>query len=293
MGQPVMKLSSAARRWHNQLPAWILQDPNFKQLRQQFRHTLQAIANACDAPSSSGGSLRVAFGGRELIEAAGCSPATFWRHCKRLEQLGYVVLLGRGGTIGSRNYGNQYGIPGRPGGLDHCRCRHEWRRMVRGPDGKLRPEVVRPGEQPSLWSPTPKKWDGGSLKVGRGSSHSETPPSHIPPPGYETTMVSSNRSTAKKRTAQAYWRVPAGALDNPRSLMDLFAEAVDLGIIAGSDHARLYFVSAAVHARRMAKTNPPGLFASIIRTYPQQSLYISQVDEDQARRWLRQAGATG
>ena len=91
-----------------------------------------------------------ALGGRELIEAAvGANRqgqprrSTFWLHIRKLETLGFVALLMRGGVVGSRSVSNVYGIPGRPGGLDHRRSDRELVRMVADRNGRLRPESGR------------------------------------------------------------------------------------------------------------------------------------------------------
>lgn len=99
------------RPWHNRLPVWILADdakrPQRHRLKASHWRTLQAIADRCDAPDAAG-NLAGAFGGGPLAESAGCSLRSLWNHVNRLERLGYVITLGRGGTIGRRKIGRAH-----------------------------------------------------------------------------------------------------------------------------------------------------------------------------------------
>jgi len=151
------------------IPPWIVGDENFHKLKSPQKHTLQGICNSCNESTlchasdlcheselahASPGAVRDlvgAFGGQPLMEACGCNPRTFWRHLKKLEALGYVVTLSRGGTIGGKNYGNQYGVPGQRGSLQPRRANREMRRMIRGADDRFRPDVIQPGDQITIW----------------------------------------------------------------------------------------------------------------------------------------------
>jgi hypothetical protein len=58
--------------------------------------------------------------------------------------------------------------------------------------------------------------------------------------------------------------VPADLADTGR-LLELYAQAVALGLVAASEWGRLRFVAAAEHARSIGTANPCGLFAALIR----------------------------
>jgi len=73
-----------------------------------------------------------------------------------------------------------------------------------------------------------------------------------------------------------------------RSIMRLFGlhrEAVGRGLAKSGDAGELEFFAAAVHAVRIAKANPCGLFATIVRKGLWS--FVSQSDEDHARGRLR------
>lgn len=281
----------APSRWHNHLPEWIVDDPAFIELRPMVQRTLQAIANRCDAHKDG---FIGAFGGSSLQVEIGISRATFWRYLNALERLGFVVTLARGGTFNGKNYGNQYGIPTSRGSLDHRRCQREVRVMRRGEDGKLRPQVITAGSQLRLWHPDPvSQRDGGSLTVRRGLSHGETPPYPCEYPcdsgGVASAVngggVSAGSRKRRRRPAYRLSRVVEGDLRSSCRLMTLFDRACDRGLIGRSDHDRLLFFAAAVHARRVGKDNPPGLFAAIVNRG--MWLNISQQDQLEANEWLK------
>lgn len=281
----------AVSRWHNHVPEWIVNDPSFISLRPQLRQTLQAIANRCDARSDG---LIGAFGGSTLQQEIGISKATFWRHLKSLEPLGYVVTLARGGTFNGKNYGNQYGIPTSRGSLDARRCQREVRVMQRCEDGKLRPKVITPGSQMVIWQPDPvSKRDRGCLNLRLPPSQTETPPSPCGLPGGSGGVasalnggcVSNDSRNRRRRAAYRLSRVVGDDLRSLGRLLMLYTRACDGGIIERSDHHRLMFVAAAVHAKRVGKDNPPGLFASIVNRG--MWVYIGQQDQLDANDWLK------
>ena len=124
--------------WHNKLPAWIKADPTYHCLRQGPRHTLQVMADRCDAPPRDetgeiigSAPLLVCFGGRRLRDACGCGSRTVWRHLGKLIELGYVVPLSHG--VG--RLANIYGVPGRRGDLDLYSAEQGERRGT-GPGGR-------------------------------------------------------------------------------------------------------------------------------------------------------------
>lgn len=291
MAQPALANTTPARagssrRWHNSLPAWIGQDAGFKGLCSSVRQTLQAIADACDPPKpGDGGSLTAAFGSKPLYEAAGCSRPTFWRHVKLLLAQGYVVQLGRGGTIGSSTYGNVYAVPGRRGCLDSRRCQPRMMRMVRHDDGKFRPEVLEPGVQATLWGPQeavdnlsdsceqPPSCSQPSIKTRReGSSQNETTPSQNETPPYphespneknhggltenrqrHRTGKGNNNNGARtekpqqRRRRRGRTHVDADDLTSMPHLLNLFKAFVDQGVVQDGQNSRLEFVAMAEH----------------------------------------------
>jgi hypothetical protein len=58
--------------------------------------------------------------------------------------------------------------------------------------------------------------------------------------------------------------VPEDLKDTSR-LLELYEQAVDLGLVTASEHDRLRFVAAAEHARVIGTKNPCGLFARLVR----------------------------
>ncbi|MCG8407782.1 MAG: hypothetical protein MI923_21490 [Phycisphaerales bacterium] len=297
-----LKHHQSANRWHNHLPAWITQHAEYQRLRQPFRQTLQGIANSCDVPHSDG-SLIGAFGGERLLRACGCSRSAFWRHLTKLERLGFVVTLGRGGTYGSRNYGNQYGIPGQYGALDNRRCRREMRRMIRGRDGILRPEVIAPGDQVTIWPNAPNhspshfdvksgtgvvsKWDGGRVKVRRGSSQSGTPPSPIPSPHGSMKSMGDGACSGQSRRRPRIRHFSIEDLTDTDRLLELYADSVRRELVEDSQAGRLKFVAMAEHALHWGKAiDKCRVFAGNVNNG--RWLLITQADEDLANRRLKQ-----
>jgi len=296
MAQAARRLIDGAergRRWHNALPEWIEVSPEFARLRQSHRRTLQAIADACDGPNATG-DLLVAFGGGELAARAGCSVRTLWRHVRRLEAAGFVVCVGRGGVIGDRNYGNQYGVPGARGSLDRRRARRAMRRMIAGPDGVYRPIETAPGEQVTLWRESvtdgggsDKLTRGGSDKLSRGSCQTDTLPSPIPSPMVKNHGVSRQNWSGKRRRRRLPNIAPADLADTGR-LLGLWRTAATRGLVDASEAGRLRFVAAAERALRVA-TEQGGravaIFAGIVLRGCWENL--SGEDEDAAQVRLR------
>ena len=114
-----MKRGTVERvNWHNALPSWIRADSAYQELPQGVRHTLQTIANLCDKPSEGCELLLVCFAGERVYASCGCARATFKRHVQKLNSLGYVVPLTRGGG----RLATVYGVPGERGQLDQHRA---------------------------------------------------------------------------------------------------------------------------------------------------------------------------
>jgi hypothetical protein len=59
--------------------------------------------------------------------------------------------------------------------------------------------------------------------------------------------------------------VVAADLADTGRLLELFAQAVALGLVPASEWGRLRFIAAAEHARSIGTTNPCGLFAQLVR----------------------------
>jgi hypothetical protein len=68
-------------------------------------------------------------------------------------------------------------------------------------------------------------------------------------------------------------------------LLDLHGQAAQKGLVGGSEADRLKFVALAEHARVVGKTNPPGLFAALLRRGA--FAFITQAEEEAARRRLK------
>lgn len=77
----------------------------------------------------------------------------------------------------------------------------------------------------------------------------------------------------------------------PARLEVLFEEARRRGLTRDGEAARLCFHSAAAHALRVGRRNPPGLFVSIVRRGLWS--FISAVDEEVARKLTRPNGLPG
>jgi hypothetical protein len=78
--------------------------------------------------------------------------------------------------------------------------------------------------------------------------------------------------------------VKIGDLENPNRLAALFVDAERRGMVKRCEADQLAFFAAAEHSRRVGQKNPPGLFASLVRT--RYYGYIAQGDEDAARRTI-------
>ena len=304
---------TAQRRWVEPLPAWIMDDPAYASLRAQQRATLRGVAAACQT-SDAAGNLLGAFGGQDMIAAAGCSRATFWRHLRRLMDLGYVIQLGTGGCYDNKSYGNQYGIPGRRGALDDRACRRDMRRMVQGADGRYRSTVTPSGAQAPLWpAETHKATDRAadpSLGLRRGAPQNETAPQNeahpqplvvggaartqpvgataqneAPHGNYHGNYSGKDHGASRRRDRGK--RLPhfeAAELDDTACLMRLFEVAVERGLVERSQSDRLRFVGAAEHARRVAR-DPVRLFAHVVNEG--RWLFVSCEDESAANERIK------
>ena len=73
-------------------------------------------------------------------------------------------------------------------------------------------------------------------------------------------------------------------LSRPSRLAALFRQAVSAKLVTDSEHARLQFFAAAVHARVVGSRNPAGLFATLVRKGLWH--FATNTDEDVARRQI-------
>lgn len=208
--------TSRAPRFRNRIPAWIAGSELYvtapgskpRRLERTSRAVLEAIADHCDPPNDRG-NLLGAFGPVHLARAAGVSLATFWRHVKRLEKLGFVVCLARGGVQGAKRDGpkriisNTWGIPGAPGSLDHLRARRREQTMRPTGDHDARgrpiyaPDISASGAQATLWrrEQQPTSAEAGYSAPGRIGTDAPQGDQRgailtRPPPRFDTTPVS-------------------------------------------------------------------------------------------------------
>ena len=299
------KLSASPQRWHNSIPAWILEDGRYGSLSPTFRLVLQGVASAADAPDHNG-SLVGAIGGRPLIGAIGCSASQFWSALNTLGRPGYVVLLGRGGCvrvrsrIGVANAANTWGVPGYRGALDKQRVQREQARIVTAPDGRRVRNVTQSGEQATFW-PTQTRQRSSYPRGELPADESEypTPKFGVPHSGIRSLPSPLPSPLRNKghgaRTSEGVGRrgmphVEAEDLSDFGRLMRLFGRCVGRGFAERSHAGVIWFVSAAEHAKRCARRNPAGMFAATIRNKEQRVLYVTQADEDAALVRIRCAG---
>lgn len=275
--------ASANRRWHNALPAWIVNHASYAKLGTGQRATLQAIADRCDKPDARG-DLMYAFGGRSLADFAGLSQRTFWRHLAKLERLGFVVTLWRGGTRGLASYGNKYGIPGRSGSLDGRRCSRTMQRMATDPGGQEphHPVIVPPGGQVPIWR-EPRD------KMSLPPCQSVTPPSPLPAPSGGWGFQPLGYGGVPRRSLG---RLQREDVADPIRLARLHAVAMERGLLGGSEADAVWFYAAAAHALRIGK-NPPAVLLTMLRRRGQRDLFITGADEDEGQRMRRAAHGLG
>jgi len=201
MPQPARQADGApigAQTFRNRIPTWITRSELYSvqgRSNRTSRTVLETIADHCDCPDAHG-NLLGAYGTKKLAARAGVAVSTFWQHVKRLEGMGMLVCVARGGVQGEgleglkRILSNTWGIPGAPGSLDHLRAHR--REQTMRPTGehdargrpKLAPEIICPGAQAMLWRRTRQPTSAeagfsppGAIGLGR------------PPPQIRTTPV--------------------------------------------------------------------------------------------------------
>ena len=314
--------NSPRRRWHNHLPDWIESSDHYLRLPPMGKTFLQAVADACQPPGPDG-SLVGAFGGHQLIVSIGCHSATFWRWVKRLEALGFLTTISRGGRltvrVGAdvRNVGNVYGIPGAPGALDARRCEREMCRMLRMADGRIRRHVLRPGTQATLWHPDDLKPEPHHVNCPVNSPRMRVPHSQnastptrrmrVPPlaecestimdgiSGYQNTMAQDGVFTQSRTRKKARLRhIKLIDLTDTDRLLALYTDSVGRGLVDGSDAGRLQFVAMAERALRTSqdpqvrckgRADPLAMFAANVNAARWN--WITARDDDAATRRLK------
>lgn len=112
------------------------------------------------------------------------------------------------------------------------------------------------------------------------------------PPLYRNRELASRMEDQKPPPAavgvssrKARWRVSMRDLESASSLNGLFARLVAAGSCEASESARLNLFALAARTRRVARVNPSGLLATLVRRGLWHFATIG--DEDTARRWLR------
>jgi hypothetical protein len=142
-------------------------------------------------------------------------------------------------------------------------------------------------------------WAGGEVVSARSGLPDPVPLStaDLPAPGIDREPFPEEGSSHQKpgtdrpgvwngeETEPTLRHVVPADLANTRRLLTLFRDGVGKGLVNGSEASRLSFVALAEHARTIGGSNPPGLFASLVR----RGLfhYATAGDEEAARRRLR------
>jgi len=116
------------------------------------------------------------------------------------------------------------------------------------------------------------------------------------PPPINRELASRMVSNQERRQAPAVglsatrsWHVDHIELNSPPALQRLFERCVRQGLCRECEAARLAFFATAARALRVATSNAPGLFATLVRS--KRLGFATLADEDAARRWLRQLAA--
>ena len=109
--------SVARRPFFVHLPGWIYASPEYDRLTPGERWAIHAIATSCRIKVDDE-SIRGCFCGEGLLRRIGCCRTTFWGMQSKFRCLGFVMKLSQGG---GRDLGNELGIPGRSGALDHLK----------------------------------------------------------------------------------------------------------------------------------------------------------------------------
>jgi hypothetical protein len=234
-----------------------------------------------------------AFGGIKLVAACGCCEKTFFNHVNLLVAIGFLVVLKRGGRVGSRNVGNVYGVPGAEGGLSHMSVKRMSHRMVVRLDGQWEPQVTQPGDIPGLWHKSimeqstngacknNKPVDKPACKNNRRGLYN--PHTTIPSPSPNGKNHGVLRRDSQKKWAPLL-NLTTVDLTEISTLVRLYDQCVDNGDMTGNEHNRIMFVGAACKAVRIAD-NPPALFVSTL--HHGRLSFVAECDQDAAVAMLK------
>jgi hypothetical protein len=107
----------------------------------------------------------------------------------------------------------------------------------------------------------------------------------LPPPDSEKEPVPENRDQEPEDAGVSIKDVQPGDLEDTARMLELHAQAAAAGVVTDSEADQLKVVAAAEHAMSVGKTNPCGLFITLLRK--RLWGFITQADEDRARRRLR------
>ncbi|GMU82510.1 MAG: hypothetical protein AMXMBFR47_23810 [Planctomycetota bacterium] len=158
--------------------------------------------------------------------------------------------------------------------------------------------IMDPTDQCSMnrWGPR-ARFNLSWKAEGRAGTPPRTGPiqRELPPP-INRELASRMVTNQERRQAPAVglstarsWHVDKTELNSPPALQRLFERCVRQGTCRESEAARLAFFATAARALRVATSNAPGLFATLVRT--KHWGFATLADEDAARRWLRQLAA--
>jgi hypothetical protein len=266
---------------------------------------LQAIADACDHPDGDG-NLIGAFGGSGFFaERAMVHPRTFWRKIATLTAAGFLVVVGRGGTLRvdgrTSNAGNSYGVPGTKGNLSHRRVDREMVRMIRDDGGQLVREVMLPGVTPTFW-PSRAGPQSATTPVAGGQYPSGRRPLYHPPipsPGmkhHEAGCARDGGFAAKDggKTEKARKRHPTFSEEDLRDVgrsVALYHRFRAAGWISSCEADAVWFFAAVEHSLRKAARSPAGMLVGLMRNRGERCLFVTAEDEERARRRIAEASA--
>ncbi len=113
---------SKARPFFKTLPAWIYDSAEYAGFNAGQILFLHLIAGKCDQTLADQSTRGCRVGGR-LIQTSGINRASAFRYLALYRKLGFVVKVGQGGgkTEGGSGLANEYGVPAKPGSLDHLK----------------------------------------------------------------------------------------------------------------------------------------------------------------------------
>lgn len=155
--------------------------------------------------------------------------------------------------------------------------------------------IMEPTDQRSMnrWGPRVRfnlEWVGTTVER-RSPPRRDEKPRQSPPP-YRNRELASRMGDQEPPPApvgvhvrKARWRVSMQDFESAASLNGLFTRLVASGVCESGESARLNLFALAARTRRVARVNPSGLLATLVRRGLWHFATIG--DEDTARRWLR------